>query len=112
MGYLHYKGYTGSVEYDEEENFFFGHVLGLNRDGISYEGNSADSLKKDFEEGIDDYLMHCLENGKQPEKPYSGKTVIRIGSQLHEKAALKAKEQGISLNEFINRAVQNALQTC
>jgi predicted HicB family RNase H-like nuclease len=109
MGFLHYKGYTGSVEYDEEENYFFGHVLGLNRDGISYEGNSADSLKKDFEEGVDDYLLHCEQNGKQPEKPYSGKTVIRIGSQLHEKAALKARELGISLNEFINRAISAAV---
>lgn len=109
MGYLHYKGYTGSVEYDEEENYFFGHVLGLNKDCILFEGDSAESLKKDFEEGIDDYLLHCQENGKQPEKPYSGKTIIRIGSQLHEEAALKARNQGISLNEFINRAIQVAV---
>ena len=109
MGYLHYKGYTGSVEYDEEDNYFVGHVLGLHRDGIIFEGDSAESLKRDFEEGIDDYLMHCKENGKQPEKPYSGKTIIRIGAQLHEAAALKARDLGISLNEFINRAIQLAV---
>lgn len=109
MGYLHYKGYTGSVEYDEEDNYFFGHVLGLHRDCILFEGDSAERLKKDFEEGIDDYLSHCQENGKQPEKPFSGKTVIRMGSQLHEEAAMKARNQGISLNEFINRAIQLAV---
>ena len=109
MGYLHYKGYTGSVEYNEEDNYFFGRVLGLHRDGIIYEGDSAESLKKDFEEGIDDYLMHCQENGKQPEKPFSGKTIIRMGTQLHEAAAMKARDQGISLNEFINRAIQIAV---
>ena len=109
MGHLHYKGYVGCVEYDESDNYFFGHVLGLRRDGIEYEGTSADELKRDFEEGIDDYLAHCKENGKQPEKPFSGKTVIRISSQLHEKAALSARSQGISLNEFICRAITAAV---
>ena len=109
MGYLHYKGYTGSVEYSEEDNCFFGYVLGLRRDGIMYEGDTAESLKKDFEEGIDDYLSQCRESGRQAEKPFSGKTVIRIGSDLHKEAALKARDQGISLNEFIQRAIVAAL---
>ncbi len=109
MGHLHYKGYTGNVEYDEEGNYFFGMVLGLTRDGISYEGNSADSLKKDFEESIDEYLDHCMEVGKQPEKPYSGKIVLRMTSKLHGIAAEKAASLGISLNEFITRAISAAL---
>ena len=28
MGNLHYKGYTGSLEFDDEGQYFFGHVLG------------------------------------------------------------------------------------
>ena len=49
------------------------------------------------------------ENGKEPEKPFSGKTVIRIGSQLHQAAALKAQNLGISLNDFIKRAISAAV---
>ncbi|MBO4634195.1 MAG: type II toxin-antitoxin system HicB family antitoxin [Bacteroidales bacterium] len=109
MGRLHYKGYTGSVKYDEEGNYFYGEVLGLHRDGIIYEGDSAGDLKKDFEESIDEYLSHCSEIGKEPEKPYSGKTIIRITSLLHEQAAAKAHEMGISLNEFITRAIAAAI---
>ncbi len=109
MGQLHYKGYTGCVEYDEENNYFYGHVLGLHRDGISYEGTTADELKKDFQDGIEDYLAHCKENGKKPEKSFSGKTVVRMSSLLHEKAAVIARERGISLNEFINQAIAAAL---
>jgi len=109
MGYLHYKGYTGCVEYDEEGNYFYGHVLGLHRDGISYEGDSADTLKKDFLNGVDDYLRHCAENGKKPEQPFSGKTILRMPSQLHQQAAIKARSIGISLNEFINRAIAAAV---
>ena len=109
MGNLRYKGYVGSIDYDEEGNYFYGHVLGLHRDGISYEGTTAEELKKDFQDGIDDYLEGCLANEVQPEKPYSGKAVIRFGSQIHEAAAMKAKSLGISLNEFIKRAVLAAL---
>lgn len=109
MGQLHYKGYTGCVEYDEEENYFFGHVLGLKRDGISFEGRTAEELKKDFQDGIDDYLAHCQDNGKEPEKPFSGKTVIRMGSELHQAAALKAQDLGMSLNDFIKRAISAAV---
>ena len=109
MGHLHYKGYTGSVEYDEEANSFYGMVLGLHRDGIIYEGGSANELKKDFEESIEDYLVHCKEVGKEPEKPFSGKTILRMSSELHQQAAAKARTIGISLNEFINRAVAAAI---
>ena len=109
MGQLHYKGYTGSVEYDEEANSFYGMVLGLHRDGIIYEGDSAEELKKDFEESIEDYLTHCNEIGKEPEKPFSGKTILRMSSELHQQAAAKARSIGISLNEFINRAVAAAI---
>ncbi len=109
MGQLHYKGYVGSVEYDEENNSFFGHVLGLNRDGICYEGATADELLKDFHDGVDDYLAHCAEKGKTPEKSYSGKTVVRMTSDLHQKAASTAHKRGISLNEFINLAIAAAL---
>ena len=109
MGQLHYKGYTGCIEYDEEDNCFFGHVLGLKRDGISFEGTTAEELKKDFQDGIDDYLAHCRDNGKEPEKPFSGKTVIRMGSELHQAAALKAQDLGMSLNDFIKNAISAAV---
>ena len=110
MGQLNYKGYTGNIDYDEKDNYFFGHVLGLRRDGILYEGDTADSLKKDFEEAIDDYLENCRANGVEPEKPYSGKVLLRIPSSLHGEAAQKAAEAGISLNEFITRAIARAVR--
>lgn len=109
MGYLRYKGYVGNVEYDEKNNYFYGHALGLSRDCISYEGRTADELKQDFCDGIDDYLEGCRANGIEPEKPYSGRIVVRMPSDLHSNAAEKARGLGISLNEFINRAIQVAV---
>ena len=56
MGTLKYKGYTGSVEYSEEDNCLYGEVLGMSKDFISYEGKDVDSLRKDFEEAVDAYI--------------------------------------------------------
>ena len=71
---------------------------------------SVDELTKDFEGAIDDYLEGCRADNIKPEKPYSGKIIVRMSSSLHSSAAEKAAASGISLNEFINRAIQAALQ--
>ena len=63
MGYLKYKGYTGSVEYSEEDKCLFGKVQGMAKDSITYEGSTVEELTKDFEEAVDDYLALCEEKG-------------------------------------------------
>ncbi len=40
-GYLHYKGYTGSIEYDDEYKIYCGKVLGI-RSLILYEGETIE----------------------------------------------------------------------
>ena len=57
MSLLEYKGYQGTIEI--EDNILFGHVLGLKNTIISYEGNTINELKTDFQNGIDDYLENC-----------------------------------------------------
>ena len=109
MGQLKYKGYSGTVEYDESTNELVGKVLGLKHALILYEGKNIEELKKDFEEAIDDYLSSCALNGIEPEVPYSGKLVLRLTSKLHAEAANKAKTLGVSLNEFIKQAIAAAL---
>ena len=56
MGVFKYKGYSGSVEYSEKDDCLFGRVLGMNKDCISYEGQTLDELRRDFEGAVDDYL--------------------------------------------------------
>lgn len=109
MGYLRYKGYSGRVEYSEPDNCFVGSVIGLRNTGIIFEGETVERLKKDFEEAIDYYLDDCRNNGREPEKPFSGKLIVRMTPLLHSEAAERASAMGISLNEFINRAVKTAV---
>jgi len=94
-----YKDYIGTVEYSEEENCLFERIAGI-RDIISYEGESAAEIRKAFEEAVDDYLAHCAEVGKEPNKPYSGKFVLRIDPALHARIAAGALTHGKSLNQY------------
>lgn len=111
MGILRYKGYTGSVEYSEEDNCLFGKVQGLNKGTcILYEGNTVDELKTDFEEAIDGYLASCKERGIVPQKSYSGKLNLRMTSDLHSRVAAFAASTGITINDFINKAIVDKLE--
>lgn len=94
-----YKGYVGTVEYSEEDACLFGRIAGI-RDIISYEGESVAEIRTAFEDAVDDYLKHCAETGKEPNKPYSGKFVLRIDPSLHARLAVKAQAQGMSLNQY------------
>lgn len=67
MDILKYKGYTGSIEFSEEDNLFFGKIIGI-RSLVSYEGEDIDELTEDFQGAVDDYLNLCQEIGKEPEK--------------------------------------------
>lgn len=110
MGNLRYKGYTGSVEYNEEDNCLFGKVQGLGHKVLlSYEGTSLEEIRNDFEETVDMYLESCKERGVEPIKPYSGKLIVRMPSELHSRMAGFASATGMTINDFINRAVTNEL---
>ena len=69
---IEYRGYTGVFEYDEEYEFFSGHVVDT-RDGINFEGSSVDELKESMRRAVDDYREFCEETGRAPSKPFSGR---------------------------------------
>jgi predicted HicB family RNase H-like nuclease len=101
MGTLKHKGYSGTLEYSEEDNCLYGKVIGMNKNLITYEGKTIEELKADFEAGIDLYLKSCKERGVKPQKPFSGSLNIRIPSEVHSQLALKAQLTGRSINAII-----------
>lgn len=111
MSMMEYKGYFGSATYDDEAGTFFGRVANLQRDGITFEGSSVEELRTAFHESVDDYLAWCKEEGKAPDKPYSGKFNVRISPDLHAKAASKAQARGESLNDFVTKAIEDEIET-
>ena len=107
MGLLKYKGYTGSVDYSEDDNCLYGKVLGMSKDMITYEGQDVNELRRDFEGAIDDYLALCKANGKAPRAPYSGNLNIRITPEIHSRIAMMAMQAGTTINGFIRDTLAN-----
>lgn len=102
---LIYKEYVGIFEYIPEDREFHGHVLGI-RDMIHFSGSSVDELEKSFTEGVEDYLDMCREIGKTPQKPASGRFVLRVSPEVHRLAEVAARSLGKSLNAFAAEALE------
>lgn len=110
MDYLEYKGYKGSVEYSKEDDCLFGKVQGLSKAVILYEGQTLEELRKDFENGVDDYLEGCKADGVEPCKPFSGRLNLRMSSDLHSRVAAFSASKGTTINDFINKAITHELE--
>ncbi len=101
---LEYKGYLGSVEY--EDTYLYGKILLIN-DLVTFEGDSIKELKAAFEESVDDYLATCQELGKEPDKPFKGTFNIRMSPEWHKDLSAIACREETSLNALILRAVKH-----
>ncbi|MBM3145177.1 MAG: type II toxin-antitoxin system HicB family antitoxin [Chloroflexi bacterium] len=86
-----------------------GEVINI-RDVITFEGTSVDELQKAFRESVDDYLEFCAQRRESPEKPFSGKFVVRLPAELHRKVYVQAKLADKSLNGWVTEVLQAALQ--
>ncbi len=104
---LRHKGYSARVEFDAEDRIFFGRIAGI-ADGVGFHADTVDGLVAAFEEAVDDYLETCKAVGKAPDKPYSGKLMLRVDPHIHAKAALAAQLAGKSLNQFSEEALRAA----
>jgi len=108
MSMMMYKSYIARIEYSEEDGCFVGHIAGI-RDVIGFHGESVSELRAAFAEAVDDYLETCEKLGRTPQKPYSGKIMLRIDPALHARAAALAEAQGKSLNAWTQELLQEAV---
>lgn len=104
---LEYKGYRGHVIFDEEAGYFHGEVVDL-KDVITFQGTSVDELTQAFKESVEDYLAFCEERGERPDKPFSGKLMLRIPVDLHRQIFVNARKSGKSINEYISEKLSEA----
>ncbi len=98
---MEYKGYFAKVEFDDEADIFHGEVINL-RDVVTFQGQKVDELQKAFRDSLDDYLEFCAERGEAPDKPYSGKFMVRVEPELHKTIAIRARQEGKSLNSWVH----------
>ena len=105
---MEYNGYHAKVEFDQEDQIFIGHVLGIN-DSLNFHGESVKELTHSMHDCIDNYLDYCKQIGKDPEREFKGSFNVRIKPEQHKKIALYAANEGITINQFVSRAIDDEL---
>ncbi len=101
---MNYKEYEAVVEYDDQDKLFVGKVINT-RDVIAFDGLSVDELEASFHAAVDDYLQDCARLGKDPDKPFSGRFNLRIAPELHRQVVIRAEQEGVSLNAFVEKTL-------
>jgi predicted HicB family RNase H-like nuclease len=105
---LTYKGFIGTVHFSAEDKVFHGKIEGTD-DLVTFEGHSVEELIKAFHNEVDDYIALCKEMGKEPIRSYKGSFNVRISPEMHRKAVEKATQKGLSLNQFVQTAIEKEL---
>ncbi|MBM3552389.1 MAG: type II toxin-antitoxin system HicB family antitoxin [Alphaproteobacteria bacterium] len=108
MNPMSYKGYAARIDYSEEDEAFIGRVAGI-RDIVTFHGASVDEIRAAFHEAVDFYLSTCAERGEPPQKPYSGKLMLRVPPELHARAAMRVEAAGKSLNAWVAETLAKAV---
>ena len=109
MNTMTYKGYSARVEFDAHDRIFVGHLAGV-RDIVGFHGSSVTELEKAFHEAVDDYLAACKKLGQSPNKPASGRVMLRLPPELHARASARAEVEGVSFNQWAARVLDRAVQ--
>jgi predicted HicB family RNase H-like nuclease len=107
MNTMTHKGYTARIEFDDRDNIFVGRVLGLHA-MISFHGETVKELRSEFKNAIEAFLKDCKEQGIAPEKPASGKILLRVSPEVHGAALVAAQAAGKSLNQWATEVLHEA----
>jgi predicted HicB family RNase H-like nuclease len=102
-----YMGYVPSIWFEADDRSFHGVVEGL-RDTVHFTGVSVDELEAAFHNNVDVYLEACVEDGIEPEKPWSGKLAFRTTPDHHRMIAEAAARRAKSINQWMDEALTEA----
>lgn len=103
--------YLKIVEWSDEDKCFVGRCPGLFHGGCH--GKDEAEVYRELCEIAEEWVEIFETDGKPLPAPtagkeYSGKFVVRITPELHQRAALKAMARGESLNQFVAEALAHA----
>lgn len=107
MSVMTYKGYAASIEYDANDRIFVGRLTGIT-DIVGFHGTTVDELEESFRKTVDGYLELSKKAGVKPQKPYSGKLMLRIPPGVHAHCAMMAEAHGKSINQWAAEVLEKA----
>ncbi|MFZ2053905.1 MAG: toxin-antitoxin system HicB family antitoxin [Candidatus Aminicenantales bacterium] len=97
--------YTFRITWSEDDGEFVG--LCLEFPSLSWLAKSPEAALKGIRREVKRTVQDMENNGESPPPPisgrsFSGKFVVRIPPEVHRALAIKAAEEGISLNRLVN----------
>jgi len=100
--------YLKIVEWSEEDQCYVGAVPGWI--GKCCHGNDEMKVYQELCKIVDEWIEIYKKEGRllppPTNKNYSGKFVLRTGSDLHQALAVRALSEGDSLNSFVVKALE------
>lgn len=104
---ISYRGYTASMVFDPEDKILVGRVLDIG-DVIAFHGESVKEFEANFHTVVDGYIAACEAVDDKPEKPASGRLMLRVAPKIHAAALRAAARSGQSLNKWAEQALNEA----
>lgn len=103
--------YLKIVEWSEEDQCYVGSVPGWI--GPCCHGDDEEKVYKELCDIVDEWIdIYEADNAKLPSatnKKYSGKFVLRTGSELHKALAVRAVSEGDSLNKYVVKKLKKII---
>ncbi|WP_151736245.1 toxin-antitoxin system HicB family antitoxin [Paenibacillus tengchongensis] len=88
--------------HDELGHYFYGNYVELN--GCESKGDTIEDLVSNMTDAKLAWISIRYERGElipEPQSVYSGQLMLHLPRSLHQKLAIKARQEGISLNQYI-----------
>ncbi len=104
---MQYRGYTASMSFDADDKIIVGRVLDID-DIVTFHGASVGEFEAHFHTVVDDYIAACEALGSEPERPASGRLMLRVSPEVHAASLKAAALSGTSLNRWAEQALKAA----
>jgi predicted HicB family RNase H-like nuclease len=104
---IEHHGSVARIELDQDEKILHGRVININ-DVVTFEAASAPQLLREFKRSMEDYFAFCKKRGEEPEKPFSGKFVLRVDPAVHRAIAVAADREAKSINKWAEETLAKA----
>lgn len=109
MATMTMDGYVARIDINEEDLTLHGRIMNIS-DVVTFEGKSIRELHREFRNSLNDYFEFCNKTGGTPEKPFSGKFVVRIEPELHGAIAAAAARDEKSINTWAKEKLAAAVE--
>ena len=103
--------YLKIVEWSDEDQCYIGSIPGWI--GKCCHGDDELEVYRQLCQILDEWIEIYKKDGRRlpplTNKKYSGKFVLRTGSELHQALAIKALDEGESLNNFLIKKLRHVI---